>query len=84
MRRQRRGSRAGAADSCSALILESTRNLVENQVGSHVTDATKRTSEMNDEPQHVPGGASNRDGLAAVAIAILAACLIILVISQVV
>lgn len=49
-----------------------------------MTDATKRTSEMNEEPQRADRGPANRDGLAAVAIAILAICLIVLVVSQVV
>ena len=39
---------------------------------------------MNEKPQRVAPGPANRDGLAAVAIAILAVCLIVLVVSQVV
>jgi hypothetical protein len=66
------------------VILESLGILVENQVEITMTDATKRTSGMNDKPERVAGEAANRDGLAAVAIAILAACLVALVISQVV
>ncbi len=49
-----------------------------------VIDAMKRTDDMNEKPQRPVPQVGTHDGLAAVAIAILAVCLIALVISQVV
>jgi hypothetical protein len=39
---------------------------------------------MNDEPEHIAKGGTNRDGLAALAIVLLAAALIAVVINSIV
>ena len=65
-------------------VLREPASLVHNPAEFPFGSCDDRNSEMTREPQHVAGGGSSRDGLAAVAIIILTVVLIVFVVYQLV